>query len=122
MFYVIPNFAAMNANTQLPPLSAREKFVLATKDSLGVSGGNKIFVHCRVGDDRTGMMIAAYRTADEGWTPKQAMEEMNKYGFSLVHRRLICPRLSEYEEHFPERFATKPGFEELRSTKPSHPS
>jgi tyrosine-protein phosphatase SIW14 len=82
--------------------------------------GKKIFVHCRVGDDRTGMMIAAYRMADEGWTAKQAMEEMTKYGFSLVHKRLICPRLSEYEEHFPERFATKPEFEELRSTKPSH--
>jgi tyrosine-protein phosphatase SIW14 len=82
--------------------------------------GKKIFVHCRVGDDRTGMMIAAYRMADEGWTAKQAMEEMTKYGFSLVHRRLICRRLSEYEGHFPERFATKPEFEELRSTKPSH--
>ena len=81
--------------------------------------GKKIFVHCRVGDDRTGMMIAAYRMAEEGWSPKQAMREMTEYGFNLPHRRLICPRLSEYEEHFPERFATKPEFEELRSTKPS---
>jgi hypothetical protein len=81
--------------------------------------GKKIFVHCRVGDDRTGMMIAAYRMAEEGWSPKQAMKEMTEYGFNLPHRRLICPRLSEYEEHFPERFATKPEFEELRSTKPS---
>ena len=81
--------------------------------------GKKIFVHCRVGDDRTGMMIAAYRMAEEGWTAKQAMEEMTKYGFSLPHRRLICPRLSEYEENFPERFASKSEFEELRSTKPS---
>src|SRR6202795_1787077 len=81
--------------------------------------GKKIFVHCRVGDDRTGMMIATYRMAEEGWTSKRAMEEMTKYGFSFAHRRLICPRLSEYEEHFPERFATKPEFEELRSTKPS---
>jgi tyrosine-protein phosphatase SIW14 len=78
--------------------------------------GKKIFVHCRVGDDRTGMMIAAYRMAEEGWTAKQAMQEMTKYGFSFVHSRLICPRLSEYEEHFPEHFATKPEFEELRST------
>lgn len=83
--------------------------------------GKKIFVHCRVGDDRTGMMIAAYRMADEGWSPKQAMQEMTKYGFSLPHRRLICLRLSEYEEHFPERYATKPEFKELRSTKPPAP-
>jgi len=76
--------------------------------------GKKIFVHCRVGDDRTGMMIAAYRMAFEAWGAKQAMVEMQKYGFSLTHRRLICPRLSEYEEHFPERFATKPEFKELR--------
>jgi tyrosine-protein phosphatase SIW14 len=82
--------------------------------------GKKIFVHCRVGDDRTGMMIAAYRMSEEGWSPKQAMKEMTEYGFSLPHRRLICPRLSEYEEHFPERLATKPEFAELRSTKPSH--
>jgi hypothetical protein len=81
--------------------------------------GKKIFVHCRVGDDRTGMMIAAYRMAFEGWSAKQAMQEMTKYGFSPVHRRLICPRLSEYEEHFPERFATKPEFKELRSRKAS---
>jgi len=79
--------------------------------------GKKIFVHCRVGDDRTGMMIAAYRMAEEGWTAKQAMEEMTKYGFSFTHRRLICPRLSEYEEDFPERFATRPDFAELRSRK-----
>jgi tyrosine-protein phosphatase SIW14 len=83
--------------------------------------GKKIFVHCRIGDDRTGMMIAAYRMADEGWSAKQAMEEMTEYGFSLPHRRLICPRLSEYEEHFPERFATKPEFAELRSRRPSQP-
>jgi hypothetical protein len=34
MFYVIPNFAAVNAHTELPPLSTREKFVLAAHDSL----------------------------------------------------------------------------------------
>ncbi len=34
MFYVVPNFAAVSAHTQLPPLSTREKFVLATHDSL----------------------------------------------------------------------------------------
>ena len=34
MFGVVPNFAAVSAHTQLPPLSTREKFSLAAHDSL----------------------------------------------------------------------------------------
>ena len=34
MFWLVPNFGAVDANKQLPPLSAREKFVLASRDSV----------------------------------------------------------------------------------------
>lgn len=34
MFWVVPNFGAVNANTQLPPLTTRGKFRLAASDSL----------------------------------------------------------------------------------------
>jgi hypothetical protein len=34
MFWVVPNFAAVSANTQLPPLSTREKFSLASHDAI----------------------------------------------------------------------------------------
>ncbi|HEY4782065.1 MAG TPA: hypothetical protein VIH54_09625 [Chthoniobacterales bacterium] len=34
MFWVVPNFGAVNANTQLPPLSTHDKFVLAAHDSI----------------------------------------------------------------------------------------
>jgi hypothetical protein len=37
MFWVIPNFAAVSADTQLPPLSVGGKFVLATQDSVDYS-------------------------------------------------------------------------------------
>ena len=37
MFWIVPNFAAVSADTQLPPLSVREKFVLATQDSVDYS-------------------------------------------------------------------------------------
>jgi hypothetical protein len=33
MFWIIPNFAAVSADTKLPPLSARDKFALAMQDS-----------------------------------------------------------------------------------------
>jgi len=82
--------------------------------------GKKVFVHCRLGDDRAGMTIAAYRMAEQGWTPQEAMREMEAYGFSLSHH-FICPGLSSYEASFPRRFSTSPAFRELRAATPSAP-
>lgn len=84
--------------------------------------GKKIFVHCRAGDDRTGMMVAAYRMAEEGWSAERAKKEMITFGFSFMHRHLICPRLADYEEDFPKQFATKPEFEKLRPAKQGQPA
>ena len=81
--------------------------------------GKKLFVHCRVGDDRTGMDIAAYRMAEQGWTAEEAKREMEAYGVNWFHR-MICPRLSSYEETFPERFRTSTAFQGLRSEKHAH--
>lgn len=74
----------------------------------------KIFIHCRLGDDRVGMMIAAFRMADQHWTTEQAMKEMEANGFTPRHH-LICPRLAGYERNFPERYKTDPVFRANRS-------
>jgi protein-tyrosine phosphatase len=76
--------------------------------------GKKIFVHCRLGDDRTGMMVAAYRMAEEGWTVDEAMNEMRSFGFTRSHH-FICPSLAKYEKEFPERLEKNPAFEEERA-------
>jgi tyrosine-protein phosphatase SIW14 len=76
--------------------------------------GKKLFVHCRIGDDRTGMDVAAYRIAEQGWTAEEAKREMEAYGVNWFHR-LICPGLSSYLDKFPERFRTSPAFQGLRS-------
>jgi protein tyrosine phosphatase (PTP) superfamily phosphohydrolase (DUF442 family) len=76
----------------------------------------KVFVHCQTGDDRTGMMIAVYRMAEEGWTAEEAMKEMEAYGFTSSHH-LICPGLSSYEARFPRRFKTSPAFRDLRRSE-----
>jgi tyrosine-protein phosphatase SIW14 len=73
--------------------------------------GKKIFVHCRYGDDRTGMMIAAYRMAVEGWTADQARKEMDAFGFHHV----VCSSLVEYEKSFPERLKKDSAFRKLQS-------
>ena len=74
--------------------------------------GKKVFVHCRLGDDRTGMMIASYRMAVEGWSASDAMLEMQQFGFTFPHH-LICPRLTHYEQSFPNRLKSNPAFKEL---------
>ena len=76
----------------------------------------KIFVFCRLGEDRTGMMIAAYRMAEQGWTAKEARAEMNAYGFSFGHH-FLCPGLACYEARFPEEFKTNPAFTDLRKSQ-----
>lgn len=73
----------------------------------------KIFVHCRLGDDRTGMMIAAYRMAVQGWTAEQAMQEMHFFGYSGVHH-LLCPGLGGYEKSFPSHLKKNPSLRGLR--------
>src|SRR5947209_4767658 len=74
----------------------------------------KIMVHCRLGDDRTGMAIAAYRMAEQGWSAKEAMDEMHEFGFTGLHH-LICPWLPAYEKSFPERLKKDKAFESLRN-------
>jgi len=79
--------------------------------------GKKVFVYCHYGDDRTGMMIAAYRIAEQGWSAEEAKKEMEAFGFNFFHRR-ICTGLSDYEEHFPRHWRDGSAFEKLRSTTP----
>jgi tyrosine-protein phosphatase SIW14 len=42
-----------------------------------------VFVHCKRGADRTGLMCAAYRIAVQGWTKEQALDEMTRGGFGF---------------------------------------
>ena len=78
---------------------------------LRANPGKKVFVHCRYGDDRTGMMIAAYRMSVEGWTAEEARKEMDEFGFKPV----VCPSLILYEKHFPEHVKTEFCFAKPRS-------
>jgi tyrosine-protein phosphatase SIW14 len=41
-----------------------------------------VFVHCRRGDDRAGMVIACYRIAHDHWTNRKALEEARQVGLS----------------------------------------
>jgi tyrosine-protein phosphatase SIW14 len=76
----------------------------------------KVFVHCRLGDDRTGMAVAAYRMGIEGWSADEALKEMELFGFTGVHHA-ICPGLGRYEKNFPKHLEKNPDFKEIRPKK-----
>ena len=40
-----------------------------------------VFFHCKRGKDRTGTVVAIYRMKNDGWTPKQALDEAKIFGF-----------------------------------------
>jgi protein-tyrosine phosphatase len=75
----------------------------------------KIFVHCRYGIDRAGMMIAAYRMAEQGWALEQARREMVRFGFNYVHRSW-CHQLKAYLAGFPTQLENDPKLQLLRAT------
>lgn len=58
-----------------------------------------IYVHCRRGSDRTGMMTAIVRIEDFGWTADKAYDEMKEYGF----RPLLLPGMKRYVYKYADR-------------------
>jgi protein tyrosine/serine phosphatase len=68
------------------PMSAFTPFVSdeemdATLAILADSSRQPIFVHCKHGQDRTGLVIGLERVFNEGWAPADAYQEMLDYGF-----------------------------------------
>jgi protein tyrosine/serine phosphatase len=74
----------------------------------------KIFVHCYYGDDRTGVMIAAYRMAEQHWTADQAYNEMRFFHF---HTYMIL--MGHYVKEFPANYPLSPAFVAVRDPNPA---
>jgi protein tyrosine phosphatase (PTP) superfamily phosphohydrolase (DUF442 family) len=78
--------------------------------------GQKIFVHCHFGEDRTGVFIAAYRIASEKWPAEQAIKEMYFFGFNgLWH-----PSMKSFVHEFPSRLNSAPGLAPIRAQTSQH--
>jgi tyrosine-protein phosphatase SIW14 len=43
-----------------------------------------VYVHCRHGQDRTGIVVAAYRMKQQGWSLADAEAEMQAFGFNNI--------------------------------------
>src|SRR5215467_890543 len=71
----------------------------------------KLYVHCWLGDDRTGVFLAAYRIVFEHWTAEKAFQEMLFFHF----KNFWHPSMRIYIQNFPAHFAQSPAFAPFRS-------
>lgn len=73
-------FVSLPSNTKHPPTPEQfQTFV----DLFGDPQRQPVLVHCKRGQQRTGIFCAAYRMAREGWSQEQAMQELDDLGFGL---------------------------------------
>ena len=61
-----------------PPTEAQISRVLAILEA----GSGSVFVHCKRGADRTGVVIASYRIDRDGWNNAQALSEAKARGMA----------------------------------------
>lgn len=71
----------------------------------------KVFVHCRFGEDRTGVFVATYRMAFEKASAGEALREMNQFGFNHTWHR----NMSAFVRAFPEHLESSPALAEFKS-------
>lgn len=60
-----------------PQADAAQRFL----DIVNDQANWPVYVHCAGGKHRTGVMVAAYRIAVDGWDMDRAYQEMKDYGF-----------------------------------------
>jgi tyrosine-protein phosphatase SIW14 len=77
-FYRIP------MTTHVPPTS--EQLALF-RQIVNDPAQQPVYVHCKGGKHRTGVMTAVYRMENDGWTTDQAFREMKQYefGWDFLH-------------------------------------
>lgn len=70
----------------------------------------KVYLHCWLGDDRTGVFIGAYRIAFQHWSADDALREMDYFHFKGSWHR----SMKTYIRDFPAHFAATPAFAPFR--------
>ena len=89
----------------LPTRSEIDRFLEATTNA----AHGKVFVHCKHGVDRTGMMVAIWRMHQQGWSADRAYAEMEHMGFHRI--RMYHFKLAVYDFEYRLKRMKRQGLE-----------
>jgi protein tyrosine/serine phosphatase len=73
-------FHRIAMTTRTPPTAEQQAFFLKLVNE---PANQPVYVHCKGGKHRTGVMTALYRMTVQRWTPDQAFREMKRYKFGM---------------------------------------
>jgi len=76
---------------EMPMSFLRKADPAAVRKTLSVMtdpANQPVFVHCSVGMDRSGVVVAVYRMEVDGWSTEEAEAEMESFGFHWIWFRL----------------------------------
>lgn len=78
------DFVTLPSNHKNPPTAEQvEQFLELMRDE----ARHPVLIHCRIGQQRTGMYCALFRVHLQGVDPEEALREMDDLGFNIRHRR-----------------------------------
>ena len=77
-------FVRIPMTTHVPPTPEQVELFLGIVND---PARQPVYVHCKGGKHRTGVMTAVYRMEHDGWTAKQAFKDMKEYefGWDFLH-------------------------------------
>jgi tyrosine-protein phosphatase SIW14 len=70
----------------VPPV---EQEIKAFFDVVLDAARQPVYIHCAFGKDRTGTMAALYRLEVDGWTPDEALQEMESFGYHNYYKAFV---------------------------------
>ncbi|MBS1793899.1 MAG: dual specificity protein phosphatase family protein [Acidobacteria bacterium] len=79
------NFFTVPLNIWFRPKDSQMKKILAIIEA---AANQPVYVHCRLGADRSGMVVAVYRITHDGWTAKEANDEAKANGLGKWQIRM----------------------------------
>lgn len=75
-----------------------EKQISHALKALNDTSDGPVFIHCKRGADRTGVVVACYRVQHDGWQNRKALSEARDYGMSW-YQFPLQRYVKSYEPH-----------------------